>query len=72
MSSACAIIFAGSLAGTLSNQELEDWFRAYLLGQPLDAYTNKLVSSSMMEYTVFKGLGLRRLADADAEAALAP
>ena len=26
-----------------------------LLGQPLDAYTNKLASSSMMEYTVFKG-----------------
>ncbi len=47
--------FAGSLAGTLSNQELEEWFKAYLLGQPLDAYTNKLASSSMMEYTVFKG-----------------
>ena len=47
--------FAGSLAGTLSNQELNDWFKAYLLDQPLDAYTNKLVSSSMMEYTVFKG-----------------
>jgi len=47
--------FAGSLAATLSNQELDDWFRAYLTGQPLDAYTNKLASSSMMEYTVFKG-----------------
>jgi hypothetical protein len=47
--------FAGSLAGTLTSKELDEWFRAYLLGQPLDGYTNKLVSSSMMEYTVFKG-----------------
>jgi hypothetical protein len=47
--------FAGSLAGTMSAKELNDWFKAYLLGQPLDAYTNKLVTSSMMEYTVFKG-----------------
>ena len=47
--------FAGSLAATLTSQELDDWFKAYLLGQPLDAYTNKLVSSSIMEYTVFKG-----------------
>lgn len=47
--------FAGSLAATLSAKELDDWFKAYLLGQPLDAYTNQLVSSSMMEYTVFKG-----------------
>lgn len=47
--------FAGSLAATLTDQELDDWFKAYLTGQPLDAYTNKLASSSMMEYTVFKG-----------------
>ena len=47
--------FAGSLASTLTSQELDDWFKAYLTGQPLDAYTNKLVSSSIMEYTVFKG-----------------
>ena len=47
--------FAGSLAATLTNQELNDWFKAYVTGQPLDAYTNKLASSSMMEYTVFKG-----------------
>jgi len=47
--------FAGSLAGTLTSQELDDWFRAYVTGQPLDAYTNKLVTSSMMEYTVFEG-----------------
>ncbi len=47
--------FAGSLAGTLNRKELDDWFKAYLAGKPLDAYTNKLASSSMMEYTVFKG-----------------
>jgi Met-zincin len=46
--------FAGSLAATLSSKELNDWFKAYITGQPLDAYTNKLVSSSMMEYEVFK------------------
>ncbi len=47
--------FAGSLAGTLSRKELDAWFRAYTTGQPLDAFTNKLASISMMEYTVFKG-----------------
>ncbi len=47
--------FAGSLAGTLTRTELNDWFKAYMTGQPLDAYTNKLTSSSMMEYTIFKG-----------------
>ena len=46
--------FAGSLAGSLSRTELNDWFRAYVGGQPTDAYTNKLVTSSMMEYSVFK------------------
>jgi Met-zincin len=47
--------FAGSLGATLTAKELDEWFKAYLLGQPLDAYTNKLASTSMMEYTVFKG-----------------
>ena len=47
--------FAGSLGATLTAKELDDWFKAYLLGKPLDAYTNKLTSTSMMEYTVFKG-----------------
>ncbi|HZR20332.1 MAG TPA: zinc-dependent metalloprotease [Verrucomicrobiae bacterium] len=47
--------FAGSLAATLSRKELDDWFKDYITGKPLDAYTNKLASSSMMEYTVFKG-----------------
>ncbi len=47
--------FAGSLGATLTAKELNDWFKAYLLGKPLDAYTNKLASTSIMEYTVFKG-----------------
>jgi hypothetical protein len=47
--------FAGSLAATLSRKELDEWFKNYVLGKPLDAYTNKLTSSSMMEYTIFKG-----------------
>ena len=47
--------FVGSLAATLTPSELDDWFKAYLTGQPLDAYTNKITSSSMMEYTIFKG-----------------
>jgi hypothetical protein len=47
--------FAGSLAATMSRKDLDAWFKAYLTGQPLDAFTNQLTSSSMMEYTVFKG-----------------
>ncbi len=47
--------FAGSLGATLTAKELNEWFRAYLTGAPLDAYTNKFASTSIMEYTVFKG-----------------
>jgi hypothetical protein len=47
--------FAGSLGATLTDKELDEWFKAYLTGKPLDAYTNKLTSTSMMEYTIFKG-----------------
>ncbi len=47
--------FVGSLAATLSRKELDDWFKAYVSGQNCDAYTNRIVSSSMMEYTIFKG-----------------
>ena len=47
--------FAGSLGATLSAKELDEWFKAYMTGKPLDAYTNKLSSTSMMEYTIFKG-----------------
>ncbi|HTJ00897.1 MAG TPA: zinc-dependent metalloprotease [Dongiaceae bacterium] len=46
--------FAGSVAATLTSQELDDWFKAYIAGEPLDAYTNKITSNSMMEYEVFK------------------
>jgi len=47
--------FAGSLAATLSRKELDQWFKDYVLGKPVDAFTNRLTSSSIMEYTVFKG-----------------
>lgn len=47
--------FAGSLEATLSHKELDEWFQAYLTGKDLKAYKDKLSSSSMMEYTVFKG-----------------
>ncbi len=47
--------FAGSLGATLTAKELDEWFKAYLTGKPLDAYTNKLATTSMMEYTIFKG-----------------
>jgi hypothetical protein len=47
--------FAGSLGATLTSKELDDWFNDYLSGKPLDGYTNKISSTSMMEYTVFKG-----------------
>ncbi|HWY29579.1 MAG TPA: zinc-dependent metalloprotease [Candidatus Acidoferrum sp.] len=47
--------FAGSLGATLTSKELDDWFNAYLSGRPLDSYTNKIASTSVMEYTVFKG-----------------
>jgi hypothetical protein len=46
--------FAGSLAGTLSAKGLDDWFKAYIAGGSLAEYTNKLVSNSLMEYSVFK------------------
>jgi hypothetical protein len=46
--------FAGSLAASLSQKELDDWFRAYIAGKPLDAYTNKISSASVMDYNVFK------------------
>jgi hypothetical protein len=47
--------FAGSLAATLSPKELDEFIKAYITGKGLDRYRDKYVSSSMMEYTVFKG-----------------
>lgn len=46
--------FAGSLSATLTQRELDDWFKDYLLGKNLNAYTNRLSSTSMMEYSPFK------------------
>ncbi len=46
--------FAGSLEGTLSRKELDDWFKAYVTGKPLDAYTNKLTSTSVMDYNILQ------------------
>ncbi len=47
--------FAGSLSATLSHKELDEWFRAYVAGEDLSKYEDKLSSGSTMEYTVFKG-----------------
>ena len=47
--------FAGSLSATLNHKELDEWFRAYVAGEDLSKYENKLTASSSMEYTVFKG-----------------
>jgi len=46
--------FGGSLSGTLKQTELDDWFRAYIVGKPLDAYTNKIPSTSVMDYNILK------------------
>lgn len=46
--------FGGSLAATLSPKELDEAVKAYITGKDLDKYKDKLVSNSMMEYTVFK------------------
>ncbi len=46
--------FAGSLAATLTARELDEWFKDYLVGKSLDAYTNQIASTSMMEYNPFK------------------
>lgn len=46
--------FAGSLSATLTARELDEWFKDYLVGKSLDAYTNQIASTSMMEYSPFK------------------
>ncbi len=46
--------FGGSLAATLSPKELDEAMKAYITGKDLDKYKDKLVSNSMMEYSVFK------------------
>ena len=46
--------FAGSLAASLPEKELDNWFREYISGKPLDTYTNKITSASVMDYNNFK------------------
>jgi hypothetical protein len=46
--------FAGSLAASLTQKELDDWFRDYIAGKPLDSYTNKITAASVMDYNVLK------------------
>jgi hypothetical protein len=46
--------FAGSIAATLNEKELNEWFTNYVAGKPLDAYTNKISSASVMDYDIFK------------------
>lgn len=46
--------FGGSLAATMSPKELDEWFQAYVTGKGLEPWTNRVPSSSMMEYSVFK------------------
>ncbi len=47
--------FAGSLAATMNHKELDEFFKAYLKGENLEKYKDKLSGHSMMEYTAFKG-----------------
>jgi len=61
--------FAGSLDGTLSRKELDEWFKAYVTGKPTDAYTNKLTANSVMDYhilqsAVFLGWRMRTVKEA--------
>ena len=46
--------FAGSLATTVNQKELDEWFRDYAAGKPLEAYTNKITSASVMDYNILK------------------
>jgi hypothetical protein len=61
--------FAGSLDGTLSRKDLDDWLKAYVTGKPMDAFTNKLTANSVMDYNilrsaVFIGWRMRTLKEA--------
>ena len=46
--------FAGSLDGTLSRKDLDEWFKAYVTGKSTDAYTNKLTGNSVMDYNILQ------------------
>jgi hypothetical protein len=61
--------FAGSLDGTLSRKELDEWFKAYITGKSTDAYTNRLTANSVMDYhilqsAVFIGWRMRTVKEA--------
>lgn len=47
--------FAGSLAATLTQNQLDAWFKAFVAGKDVKKYADKLASSSIMDYTIFKG-----------------
>jgi hypothetical protein len=46
--------FAGSLAATLSHKELDDWFRQYVVDANTNTFADRITTSSVMEYDVFK------------------
>ncbi len=46
--------FAGSLEANMTHKDLEDWFKAYIANKGAEAFTNRLTSASMMEYSDFK------------------
>lgn len=46
--------FGGSLAATMSREELNEWWKAYVKGDNLDKWKGKFSSSSVMEYSVYK------------------
>lgn len=46
--------FAGSIENTITLKELDDFFKAYVSGEDLDKFSDKLASTSIMEYGVFK------------------
>ena len=46
--------FAGSLGATLSSQALDQWFKDYVAGKPLDSHTNDIATTSVMDYNIFK------------------
>jgi Met-zincin len=61
--------FAGSLEATLSPKELDEFFKAYLANTNTEAFTNRLTTSSVMDYNVFKSalfIGWRIRSGADA------
>jgi len=46
--------FAGSLAANVNAQELDSWFKSYVTNANTQVMSDKLTTSSVMEYTVLK------------------